>query len=152
MPVLVRNRLRRPVLSTYRFQTVAKRILASAGDPHADLSVELVGDRRMRRLNRQYRGLDRPTDVLAFPMRVGLCPASSLLGDVVISVHTADRQARAAGHSLDHELITLLVHGILHLLGYDHERSRREADRMVRKERAILSYLHLSPSLLTRPA
>lgn len=152
MPVLVRNRLRRRALNQSRLQALAHRILASAGDPRAELSVELVGDHRMRRLNRQYRRLDRPTDVLAFPMREGVGSTSSLVGDVVISVHTADRQARTAGHSLDQEVVTLLIHGILHLLGYDHERSGREARRMVRKEQAIFRSLAPVPVILRRRA
>ena len=93
----------------------------------------------MRRLNRQYRNKDKPTDVLSFPLADALCPA--LLGDVVISVETAARQARRHKHALREEIQTLLVHGILHLLGYDHEASRNEAIRMHRKERAIKALL-----------
>ena len=86
-------------------------------------------------LNRQYRGKDKPTDVLSFPLAHELQPF--LLGDVVISVETAARQARRRGYSLREELQTLLIHGVLHLLGYDHEVSRREAIRMHRKEREV---------------
>ena len=92
-------------------------------------------DPEIHTLNRQYRGKDRPTDVLSFPLADALQP--SLLGDVVISVETAARQARRRGHSLREELRTLLIHGILHLLGYDHEISRSEAIRMRRKEREV---------------
>jgi probable rRNA maturation factor len=82
--------------------------------------VLLVGDRAIRRLNRTYLGRDHPTDVLAFPQaRAFSMPGPSLLGDVVISVDTAARQAKAHGHSLDRELALLLIHGLLHLLGYD---------------------------------
>jgi probable rRNA maturation factor len=84
------------------------------------VSVLLVGDRAIRRLNRAYLNRDRPTDVLAFPQ--GGSPPSPqphLLGDVVISVDAAARQAKAHDHSLDRELAILLIHGILHLLGYD---------------------------------
>ena len=99
----------------------------------------------MRRLNRRYRNINRPTDVLAFAMREA--PYSSLLGDVVISMHTARRQARTMGHSLDHEMVTLLIHGILHLVGYDHERSPRDARVMRQKEEAIFRALSPVPKL-----
>jgi probable rRNA maturation factor len=98
-----------------------------------------VTDREIHSLNRQYRGKDKPTDVLSFPLADALQP--SLLGDVVISVATAARQAQRRGHSLREELQTLLIHGILHLLGYDHEVSRREAIRMHRKEREVKAVL-----------
>jgi len=90
----------------------------------------------MARLNRYYRGKTGPTDVLSFPMREGSFASLSpdLLGDVVISTETAERQARASGRSLRDELVALLIHGILHLLGYDHQ-TPSEARRMKRLER-----------------
>ena len=138
MPVLVRNRLRRAGVSPARIRRLAQRVLAAVGEPGAELSIELVGDRRMRRLNRRYRNLDAPTDVLAFPIREGGGPPSPLLGDVVISLHRAVCQASARGHSLEQEVSSLLVHGVLHLCGYDHERNQREARRMRRKEQSVL--------------
>jgi len=90
----------------------------------------------MRSLNYRYRGIDRTTDVLSFSQRegqfAGLHP--QLLGDIVISVPTAARQAREQKHSLSRELERLLVHGLLHLLGYAHEHDPAEARRMRRKE------------------
>lgn len=148
MPVLVRSRLRRTLILLPRIQTLAQKILAASGAPAAELSLDLVGDRRIQRLNRQYRGRDYPTDVLAFPMRAVAGPASPLLGDVVISLHTAARQAEARGHSLDHEVVMLLIHGTLHLCGYDHERGAREARRMRRKELVILESLKPLPKLV----
>lgn len=148
MPVLVRSRLRRNLILLPRIQTLTQKILAASGAPAAELSLDLVGDRRIRRLNRQYRGRDYPTDVLAFPMREVAGPASSLLGDVVISLHTAARQAEARGHSLDHEVVMLLIHGTLHLCGYDHEGGAREVRRMRRKELAILESLKPLPKLV----
>ena len=96
----------------------------------------LVGDRTMTRLNRQYRGKAASTDVLSFPMREGSFASLSphLLGDIVISAETADRQAKAGGRPLRDELAALLIHGILHLLGYDHQ-TPLEARRMKRLER-----------------
>jgi probable rRNA maturation factor len=98
-----------------------------------------VTDPEIHILNRQYRQKDKPTDVLSFPLADELQP--SLLGDVVISVETATRQARRRHHLLREELQVLLIHGILHLLGYDHEVSRGEAIRMHRKEREVRAML-----------
>jgi len=95
----------------------------------------------MRRLNREYRGKDRATDVLAFPLAEGGRPVHGLLGDVVICMPVAWRQARARGHSLARETTVLLVHGLLHLAGFDHERSEAEARRMRRMERRLLAVL-----------
>jgi probable rRNA maturation factor len=90
------------------------------------VTVALVSDARIRALNRRYRGKDRATDVLSFP---GAAPAT--LGDIVIAAGVARRQAQAAGHSVQTELRVLALHGLLHLLGYDHE---RDAGRMARVE------------------
>jgi probable rRNA maturation factor len=105
----------------------------------AELSVLMIGDRAMRTLNRRYRGKDRTTDVLSFPLREGKFPhiQHRLLGDIVISVPAAVRQARAAGETLHDEIDRLLVHGLLHLLGYDHERGGRAARRMEARERRM---------------
>ena len=96
-------------------------------------------DPTIHTLNRRYRGKDRPTDVLSFPLADEIQP--SLLGDVVISVETAACQAQRRGHSFREELQVLLIHGILHLLGYDHEISRSEAIRMRRKEQEVMKVL-----------
>ncbi|MFM8412310.1 MAG: rRNA maturation RNase YbeY [Alphaproteobacteria bacterium] len=107
-----------------------------------ELSVALVDDEEMRALNRDWRGKDRPTDVLAFPQAdPGEPSPAGLLGDVVVSVPTAERQAAARGHSAEEEIRTLLVHGILHLLGYDHERGPADARRMFRRQREVLASL-----------
>ncbi len=96
------------------------------------LSLSLVTDREMRKLNQLWRGLDQPTDVLSFPL---LEPGA--LGDVVISLPTARRQARAGGWPLRTELRRLLAHGIAHCRGHDHG-SRRQALRMAAAEEAML--------------
>ncbi|MGC4097540.1 MAG: rRNA maturation RNase YbeY [Nitrospira sp.] len=133
---------------------VAERILSAIGESRSELSLELTGDGRMRRLNREYRKKDRSTDVLAFPIREAVMPrrvrsVSPMLGDVVISLPTAVRQAREAGRSVDDELTMLLVHGVLHLCGYDHERNPREAARMSRRERALLRVISPVPRIVT---
>jgi probable rRNA maturation factor len=97
------------------------------------LGVALTSDRALRRLNREFRGRDAATDVLSFPG--GESPEGRYLGDVAISVPTARRQALAAGHSLERELRRLLLHGVLHCLGYDHEADDGAMDRMERRLR-----------------
>ena len=112
-------------------------------DLDAELSIALVDDAEMRQLNAAHRGIDRPTDVLAFAMREGDGAAlhPEVLGDVVISLDTAARQAVVRGAPVADEVRVLLVHGLLHLLGYDHERSPAEARRMFRKQRDLLARL-----------
>ncbi len=109
----------------------------------AELSVALVSDEEMRRLNRVYRRVDQPTDVLAFALREGEAGNQypQLLGDVVISVDSASRQAAQQGISTVDEVRMLLIHGLLHLLGYDHERSPAAARRMFRRQRQLIGLL-----------
>ncbi|MGH7860576.1 MAG: rRNA maturation RNase YbeY [Candidatus Binatia bacterium] len=113
-------------------------MLEELGLGDAELSVLLTDDADIHRLNHQYRKRDRPTDVLSFSLREGrFGGVSGALGDVVISLDTARRQAEEYGFSLPAEVDRLLVHGVLHLAGYDHERSAGEARRMQRKERRL---------------
>jgi probable rRNA maturation factor len=125
----------------------AERMLRCLGLADAELSVALTDDDEIHELNRVFRRLDRPTDVLAFAMREGNAmgarpvgdEASSspdLLGDVVLSVETARRQATRAGRDLASELRALLAHGLLHLVGYDHK-TKAEARAMVAETRRL---------------
>ena len=107
----------------------------------AEVSVALVGDQEMRPLNAKYRKKNRTTDVLSFPADPSMPLRSALLGDVIISVEQARRQAKERKSSLKMEMVTLLIHGILHLLGYDHERSPRQAKIMASLEQKLLSHL-----------
>ena len=141
MPVHMLIQVRRVTFDQARLDRQARAILSDVGEAAAELGILFVGDQRMRNLNRQYRGKDRTTDVLAFAMREAPHSSSTVLGDVVIAVPTAVRQAKEGQRSLDEELTVLLVHGILHLCGYDHERSEKEARRMQRRERMILRSL-----------
>ncbi len=132
---------RAPALAA-RLGRSARRLLRALDLRHGELSLLLVSDGEMRRLNRRWRGRDRPTDVLAFAQAEGPGGApDGMLGDVVISVDTARRQAAERGETLGREAERLLVHGVLHLLGYDHERSMAEARRMQRRERALARVL-----------
>ena len=125
-------------------KNVARKILSVSGCPDALLSVLIVDDRQIQEINRAYLQRDKPTNVISFPMQegdgAGVHP--DLLGDVVISAETARRDAAEAGRSFESELYFLLLHGILHLLGYDHERgSQADADRMEAREREIFALL-----------
>jgi probable rRNA maturation factor len=118
---------------------VAQKILANLGLLEAELSLLLVNDVKIRELNRRYLRRDKPTNVLAFPMREGEFSSlhPHLLGDLVISVETAKRQSRRSG--FDHmQMVTLLmIHGILHLIGYEHVGSRKGAREMAIKQKEL---------------
>lgn len=126
-----------------RIRRVAARILNGLGFTEAELSILIVDDEEMARLNREYRQLPTPTDVLSFPLREGefgdIQP--DLLGDVVISAPTAMVMSQEHRCPLPAILDLLLVHGILHLLGYDHEGNPPEALRMEKKSMEILKAL-----------
>jgi probable rRNA maturation factor len=141
--IYVSNRTRKHRLNPRSLARTARALLAAAGAGGSSLSLSLVGDRAIRRLNQAHRGLDRPTDVLSFPLFEPAggphgAPAGPerLLGDVVISLDAAARQARAYDATLLAEVERLLIHGILHLLGHDHEKAA-ERTRMVRAERRL---------------
>lgn len=127
MEIDVRNKCKSNIITTHRLKkitnNVLKLILDEKGRSSAEVSVVYVDDGDMRNLNRNYRGMNKSTDVLAFPMNDGKFAAINpdLLGDIVISVPTARKQSEAHDQSLERELSVLLVHGLLHLLGYDHE-------------------------------
>jgi len=108
--------------------------------PEGELSILLVDDRRIQQLNREYRRKDRPTNVLSFSMREGEFTQVSpeLLGDVVISVDTAVTEADEAGISLGAHTTWLLIHGILHLFGFDHEQSGQAAEKMETRTRQLM--------------
>jgi probable rRNA maturation factor len=126
---------------TSELKKIAASILKVLERRQAELSVALVGDKEMRPLNAKYRKKNKTTDVLSFPADPSMPSNSGLLGDVIISVEQARRQAKERNNSLKKEMVTLLIHGILHLLGYDHERSQRQAKIMATLEQKLLSHL-----------
>jgi probable rRNA maturation factor len=123
---------RRGGAAARRLRARGQAFLSALGRPDAELSIAVVSDRRIRTLNQVWRGKDRATDVLSFPLSdpPGVGP---LLGDVVVSLDTAARRARSEKRPVGAELDRYLAHGILHLLGYDHERPA-DARRMAEKE------------------
>jgi probable rRNA maturation factor len=117
--------------------------LADLGLPEAEVSILLVDDARIRELNRRYLRHDRPTNVIAFPMQEGEFSAlnPNLLGDVVISVDTARRQSPRFGLKPAEMVLFLMVHGLLHLVGYDHVGTRKGGREMAAKQRELLRFV-----------
>ena len=124
-------------MSPHGLKKKARKILGFLNQYSAELSLVLVGNRQIRRLNARYRRKDEPTDVLSFPLGEKLPSGKTVLGDVIISVEQAKKQAAENNKKLAAEMETLLIHGILHLLGFDHERSLKEERRMKRMEGRI---------------
>ena len=139
MRISIQNRQKRILLNLKKVRSATQRILTELGLLDAELSVLLVDDARIRDLNRRYLSRDKPTDVLAFPMREGefstLHP--NLLGDLVISVETAERQSDRFGLDEMEMVILLMVHGILHLIGYEHEGTKKGAREMSLKQKNL---------------
>ena len=124
-------------------------ILNALGCNRHELSIVIMDDAQIQALNQAFRGISRPTNVLAFPMQEGEISGITpdLLGDVVISAQTAQKEADAAGITLDERISQLLVHGILHLLGYDHETAPADAENMETKSLEILRRIENNPDL-----
>jgi probable rRNA maturation factor len=116
---------------------IAHRALEVLGLNKVELSIALVSDAQIKRLNKLYRNKDKPTDVLSFPIGEKV-NGWLILGDIVISVDTAKRQAKELGYSLEEELKRLLVHGLVHLLGYDHELGGEEEKKFFEREEFVL--------------
>ena len=117
-----------PSLDADRLSAWMEELVADLAPKFATVGVRFAGDRTVQRLNRDFRGQDQATDVLSFP---GIeSPEGRHLGDIVISVSTAERQATRRGAALEEEVKLLLLHGVLHCLGYDHETDRGEMERL----------------------
>jgi probable rRNA maturation factor len=133
--IYYRNEVRRSGVDGRALIAIARKLLAALGETDSSLSLSLVGDEAIRALNLRYRGRDAPTDVLSFPLDGAPAGSERLLGDVVISVETARRQAADYDAPLQRELYRLLIHGMLHLKGHDHELpvERRAMEREERR-------------------
>ena len=107
-----------------------------------EVSILLTSDADIRKLNQQFRSIDQPTDVLSFPQNADEdppIPEEIILGDIAVSLDTAQAQAKEHGLAFEEEIILLLIHGILHLLGYDHEISEQEEEKMRSKTRELFN-------------
>ena len=143
MEVLIDNRQSRHKISLKKIKQTVQVILDALDCPDSEVSILIVDDPQIEELNQQYLNRKGPTNVIAFAMREGefsdLSP--QLLGDVVISTDTAAREAQIASTSMERRFNELLVHGILHLMGYDHETSEDDARVMEDKSRELMKHI-----------
>lgn len=156
--IYYRNDVRKSGVDGRALRATAKRLLAAAGEAGSSLSLTLVGDDAMREINRDHRGKDVPTDVLSFPLdgasttpryaRDDEVRIEHMVGDVVISVDTARKQAADYDAPLQRELERLLIHGILHVLGHDHMEAD-EREKMEAEERRLASAIGMPWPYLT---
>ena len=150
------------------FKKFAEDLLKAINRENLELSLVFTDDEYIRQLNRDWRGKDKPTDVLSFPqdfpdrafseylitpeaqLMIALreCKNCKLLGDIVISVDTARRQAREYGVPLDEEIKRLIVHGLVHLLGFDHERSKLDEEKFRHVEELLIQLVSEGRTLL----
>jgi probable rRNA maturation factor len=136
-----------------RLRKIVRGVLLAVHGRVLPVTLLLTRDAELRRLNRRFRGLDRATDVLSFPAPAGAGEEGSI-GDVAVSVDSADRQARDAGWTPAEEVEFLVLHGMLHLLGFDHETDRGEMDRLQRHlaRRLLRTTRGLPPPAPRRPS
>ncbi len=143
MGVLISNKQHSKKIPQKKVLQTAQAVLSALGCPDAELSILIVDDPHIEKLNREYLNRKGPTNVIAFPMHEGdfsnITPY--LLGDVVISIDTAKKEGKIAGITTMERFTQLLVHGILHLIGYDHEKSEKEAKQMETKTNDLLKIL-----------
>ncbi len=155
MEILINNLQDRENIDTEKFHQIAQDVLTNLQcSETCELSITLVDDQEIRRLNREYRDIDQSTDVLSFALQEGKIPQRIqlhsendayplILGDVILATETIQRQAQEMSHSYEEELYFLLIHGILHLLGYDHQ-SDAEAQKMQHLEQKLFHHLHIN--------
>jgi probable rRNA maturation factor len=129
------NRQRKIKIDTQAWETFAARAAAAIGHQEASAAIAFVSDKAIRQLNRQFRGVDKATDVLSFP---AADTDESNLGDIAISVETAAVQAKENGLTFEGEVAQLILHGLLHLSGYDHETDNGEMNRLELRLRRTL--------------
>jgi len=140
MEILIDDRQKEYKIVKAKLQKRAQAVLNALGSPEGELSILVVDDSEIKTLNKNYLNRSGPTNVIAFPMKEGdfsdINP--QLLGDVVISIETAGREALQSGISTEERFTQLLVHGILHLFGFDHEKSEQDARKMEKKSNELL--------------
>ena len=143
MEILFRNAQRKYKINRPRLISHIETIMAELNQGNSEISIMLVNDAKIKQLNRDYRDKNVATDVLAFPQDEDAINDNGgpLLGDVVVSVETSRRQAKEHCLSEDEEIILLIIHGTLHLLGYDHDHSAQEKRKMQNLTQKIFSLI-----------
>jgi probable rRNA maturation factor len=131
--IVILNRQKKSPVRTKAFERLLGELAGRYRRGRAEVTLSFVGERAIRTLNRKWMKKDRPTDVLSFPLGDKGPDGTFYLGDIVIAVPVAARQARAKGHGLDRELRLLAIHGFLHLLGYDHFAGIEEEERKLHR-------------------
>ncbi len=145
MEILINNEFPEIKIDTRNIEQQIGKVLTSLNCNEHEISILFSGNQGIRDLNQQFRGIDRPTDVLSFPQVLEgelEIPGALVLGDIAISLETALSQSEEHGLLFEEELTLLLIHGILHLLGYDHEISDQEEERMRSKTRELFSLIY----------
>ena len=131
--VIILNRQKKHRVQTKAFERLLGELARRYRLADPEVSLAFVGDRAIRTLNRKFMKKDRPTDVLSFPLGEKGPDGKYYLGDIMIAVPVAFRQAKEKGHALDRELRLLAIHGFLHLLGYDHSAGIEEEERKLHR-------------------
>jgi probable rRNA maturation factor len=142
--VSLRNKQKKETIDTGRLRRSLKRLLKELQRENDEVNVIFVDDEQIQSINREYLDRDRPTNVISFAMTEGVGGAlhPEILGDIVISAETAARDAATGDLTLMEEMEFLLIHGLLHLIGYNHEKcSQKEVERMQKKERELFFLL-----------
>ena len=148
MEILIKNQQKIIKINQRKIEEIIKKVLLHLKvDEKTEISVLFTDDKFIRTLNNRYRGMDKPTDVLSFSLQEGAVKSPEIesdkpLGDIIISAETAQRQADTLNHSIEKELTVLLIHGLLHLIGYDHEEDK-DYKIMREKESKILKMFAL---------
>ena len=150
MGVLLRNDHPQVNIDSEDINKIIGAVMKNLGCLNQEVSILLTDDADIRKLNQQFRNIDKATDVLSFPQDTDedpIIPGVIILGDIAVSLDTAQTQAKEHGLTFEEEIILLLIHGILHLLGYDHEISDQEDERMRIKTRELFSLVFPEKSL-----
>ncbi len=145
MTVEIRDQQRKIKVNLRGLRRDAELLLGLLGLNNVEVSILLTNDHRMKVINNQYRNKSATTDILSFPLDVlpgeTVTGEDILLGDIVINVHLSKRRASVSGESFQYVIRQLLVHGLLHLIGYDHEKDQSDAKKMRKKEKHLIDAL-----------
>ncbi|MDY0362561.1 MAG: rRNA maturation RNase YbeY [Desulforegulaceae bacterium] len=146
---MLQNRKNQSRITNQSLRKKTDLILNALGCSNCEISIVITDDEDIREINKDYRNIDKPTNVLSFPMddENMVIPGLKILGDIVISEDTAIKEAQDAKITLDQRISQLLIHGILHLLGYDHEISEEEDEKMTQKSIELLSIIEKDKNL-----